>query len=435
MLGAAAGRAASLSACGACACGSAVLARSGAPLASGARLLSAASGAATAPAAQPSALAEPPGRQGVGVQHGALGRWPLIYLELAKYRLSGLVVFTTSAGYAMAGPPFELSVLAPTLAGTFLASASASCLNQIYEVERDAKMRRTMRRPLPAGLVSVPHALAFALGSGAAGVGLLGACANPLTAALGLGNIVLYSAVYTPLKVRTHRNTEVGALVGALPPLMGWTAATGSACGLEPLALGACLFLWQMPHFYALAWLHRADYSAGGYKMLPLFDPTGERTAGRCLGYAAALSALPLATSAAGVTSAMFAVESVAFNGVLLVLAARFRERTSQGRARALFLYSLAQLPVMLALLVFHGERLHGGGREGEGQGSGGGGVELVARMRDAGRELCAHERIKTAPSGGAPSACPVVLGEAALSESPLSALARAPSVRAGPAG
>lgn len=376
-----------------------------------------------------------PRRPTAPAQLGLLGKWPSIYLELAKYRLSGLVVFTTSAGYAMAGPPFDLAVLAPTLAGTFLASASASCFNQIYEIERDGKMRRTMKRPLPAGLVSVPHALAFALGSGAAGVGLLATCVNPLTAALGLSNIVLYSAIYTPLKVRSHHNTEVGAIVGALPPLMGWTAATNSVCGLEPLALGACLFLWQMPHFYALAWLHRADYSAGGYKMLPLYDPTGERTAAHCLGYALALSALPVATSAAGVTSSMFAVESVAFNGALLVLALRFRERTSQGRARALFLYSLVQLPVMLALLVFHGERLHAGGRSdadeaGAGAGATSGLVSQISRMREAGRELCAHERIKAHPSGGAPGACPIVLGEAAAGESPLN---RLPTVRAGP--
>uniref|UniRef100_A0A7R9URP9 Heme O synthase n=1 Tax=Diacronema lutheri TaxID=2081491 RepID=A0A7R9URP9_DIALT len=359
----------------------------------------------------------------------ALGKWPSIYLELAKYRLSSLVVFTTSAGYAMAGPPFDLAVLAPTLVGTFLASASASCLNQIYERDRDGRMRRTMRRPLPAGHMSVPHALAFALGSGTAGVGLLAACANPLTAALGLANIALYAAVYTPLKVRSHRNTEVGAIVGALPPLMGWTAATNSACGLEPLALGACLFLWQMPHFYALAWLYRADYAAGGYKMLPLYDPTGERTASHCLAYALALSALPVATSVAGVTSSMFAVESIAFNGALVLLAARFRERASQGRARALFLYSLIQLPVMLVLLVFHGERLQGGGaRESD---NGARALPAVERLRDAGRELCAHERIAKAGAGGAaPTACPIVLGEAASSES---ALQHLPTAR-GPA-
>jgi protoheme IX farnesyltransferase len=352
----------------------------------------------------------------------ALGAWPHIYLELAKYRLSSLVVFTTSAGYAMAGPPFDLAVLAPTLAGTFLASASASCFNQIYEIERDGRMKRTMKRPLPAGLISVPHALTFAVGTGVTGVGLLSACANPLTAGLGLANILLYAGVYTPLKVRSVHNTEVGAIVGALPPLMGWTAATGSVCGLEPLALGASLFLWQMPHFYALSWLYRADYSAGGYKMLPLYDPSGERTAAHCLGYALALSVVPVATSCAGVTSSMFAVESLAFNGALVVLALRFRERASQGRARALFLYSLIQLPVMLVLLVFHGKRLQGGpaasGSESSEQ------AAMVSRVRDAGRELCVHECIKTGTSGGAPSACPVVLGESAVCESPLASLA-----------
>ncbi|KAJ1628408.1 UbiA prenyltransferase family-domain-containing protein [Pavlovales sp. CCMP2436] len=377
------------------------------------------------------AAAEAPPRPVRAMVSGVLGEWPSIYLELAKYRLSSLVVFTTSAGYAMAGPPFELGVLAPTLVGTFLASASASCLNQAYEIERDALMTRTKKRPLPSGKVSLPHALAFAAGTGVAGVGILAAFATPLTAFLGLSNIVIYSAIYTPLKVVTPRNTEVGAIVGALPPLMGWTAATGSVCGLEPLALGACLFLWQMPHFYALAWLHRADYSAGGYKMLPLYDPTGKRTASYCLAYALALSLVPVATSAVGVTSAMFAVESVFFNGGLIALALRFRQRASQGRARALFLYSLVQLPVMLTLLVFHGERLHGNGHAAAGEMELTDGLlqppqprdsvgDLVARLRDAGRELCAHEWVQ---SPVLEVACPVVLHEAASGDRGLKSL------------
>jgi len=323
-----------------------------------------------------------------------------MYLELSKHKLSGLVMATSAAGYVMAGPPYEAGPLAATMAGTFLASACANTLNQVYERPRDARMKRTMRRPLPSGRVSPGHALAFAGASGTAGVALLYSMADPLAAALAAGNIALYAGVYTPLKVVTPLNTAVGAVVGAMPPLMGWAAATGSIAAPEPAALAATLFLWQMPHFYALAWMYRADYAAGGYRMLPLYDPTGATTAAHSVAYAWALAAVPVACAAAGVTSPMFAVESVAFNGGLLWLAHGFRRQRTQASARRLFLYSLAHLPVMLGLMILHGT--HRSEEEGDPHP----GARFLDRVRAAGRAVCIHEHVK------APDACPVVIHE-----------------------
>lgn len=322
-----------------------------------------------------------------------------VYAELSKHKLSGLVMMTAGAGFVMAGPPFDPVALVATSAGTFLASACANTLNQVYESPRDARMKRTMRRPLPSGRVSVPHALAFATATGAGGVGILYAAASPLAAALGAANIALYAGVYTPLKVRTSLNTVVGSVVGAIPPLMGWAAATGSLSAPEPLALAATLFLWQMPHFYALAWMYRADYAQGGYKMLPLFDESGGLTSAHSLAYAAGLSLVPPACWAAGICSPMFVVESVLFNGGLVALAVHFYRRRTHGSARKLFLYSLVHLPAMLGLMILHGSR----GDPGTADEHGG---HTLRRIRELGRSMCVHDRVN------APEACPVVVEE-----------------------
>lgn len=189
------------------------------------------------------------------------GQWFSIYGELSKSRLSALVVSTTAAGHLMAAGPFDPTCVGAALGGTFLMSASANSFNQLMEVRNDAAMNRTAKRPLPSGRISREHAMVWASTAGALGVGTLALGTNCITAGLGATTLGLYTLVYTPMKQRTPLNTWVGAVVGAIPPVMGWTAAGGSLVSVEAATLGAALFLWQMPHFFALAWMYRTDYA------------------------------------------------------------------------------------------------------------------------------------------------------------------------------
>lgn len=240
-----------------------------------------------------------------------------------------------------------------TSLGTALASSSANALNQVYEKYNDARMKRTAHRPLPAGRMSRGHALAFAAVTGIGGVWLLANKTNDTTAALGAANIALYAAVYTPLKQISVVNTWVGAVVGAVPPLMGWAAAAG---GLDVGAaiLAAGLYFWQMPHFMALAWMCRADYAAGGYRMLSMIDATGKRTAACALRNCMYLLPLGALATYLGVTSPYFAYESAFITGGMLLTAARFYSRPSQSNARLMFRASLIHLPVFMAAFLAH---------------------------------------------------------------------------------
>ena len=191
-----------------------------------------------------------------------------LYSQLSKYRLSALVMATTSAGYLAAGGPVDAASLSCACLGTMLASSSANTFNQVIETSNDTRMKRTRNRPLPSGRISRPHALGWGVASGTSGVAVLAAGSNPITAALGAANLVLYVGPYTLSKTRSELNTWIGSIVGAVPPLMGWAAATGGVAAVEPLLLATYLFVWQFPHFFSLAWLHREDYARGGFKMV-----------------------------------------------------------------------------------------------------------------------------------------------------------------------
>jgi len=274
--------------------------------------------------------------------------------QLSKFRLSSLVVLTASAGFvAGSGEKMDWAGLAWTSLGTFGSAACANTLNQIYEVANDSRMSRTCNRPLPAGRMTRLQAAAFALTAGSLGVGILYTQTNELTAALGVANIVLYAGVYTPLKQISVLNTWVGALVGAIPPLMGWAAAAGH---LEPGAyvLSAALFFWQLPHFFALAWLCKDDYLRGGFRMLSGIDPTGRKTAGAAFRNALFLLPLGVAAYAAGVTTQPFAWEAAALAAVLCVPASSFLATPTQATARKLFRSSLMYLPLLMTGLVVH---------------------------------------------------------------------------------
>ncbi|XP_028990633.1 protoheme IX farnesyltransferase, mitochondrial [Betta splendens] len=274
---------------------------------------------------------------------------PDIYARLAKIRLTALVVTTAAAGYAVAPVPFDPVVFVVSSLGTCLASCSANSINQYFEVPFDSNMNRTKNRPLVRGQISPLHAVTFALACGVSGVALLTLAVNPLTGFLGALNIFLYTCCYTPLKRLSIANTWVGALVGAIPPVMGWTAATGA---LEPgaLLLGGFLYSWQFPHFNALSWNLREDYSRGGYRMMSVTHP------GMCrrvaLRHSLALVGLSAVAPALDVTTWTFPIISLPINLYISYLAFRFHRRADRASSRKLFFCSLWHLPMLLLLAL-----------------------------------------------------------------------------------
>jgi len=276
------------------------------------------------------------------------------YKQLSKFRLSGLVVATAAAGYVAASKEsIQWEGLGWTSLGTMLCSSSANALNQLYEVVNDSRMTRTAIRPLPTGRMSKTHAAVFALVTGMTGVYILKEKVNTTTAVLGGGNIALYAMVYTPLKQISIVNTWIGAVVGAIPPLMGWAGAHGELdSGAFLLAAG--LYFWQMPHFMSLAWLCRKDYAAGGYKMLSLVDPTGKRTAACALRNCMYLLPLGALSTWLGITSPYFAYESAFITAGMLLTAANFYAKPSNMNARILFRASLLHLPIFMVAFLLH---------------------------------------------------------------------------------
>src|SRR5262245_10087399 len=274
------------------------------------------------------------------------------FLELTKPRITFLVLITAAVGYAVGlGGPFEPAVFAALMAGTAFVSGGASALNQYAEREADARMQRTRNRPIPAGRVAPVSALAFGLLLSAAGLGLLAGISG-LTYFLGIAALGSYVLLYAPPKHISSLCTVVGAVPGAIPPLMGWAAARGSL-GAAGWALFAILFLWQLPHFLAIGWMYREDYARAGFPMLTVLDPDGRSTARQAMLYCVSL--LPV-TMAAGVLAhagivylAGAALLGLAFLGGSI----RFARAKSISAARRLFAISIVYLPALLALMVF----------------------------------------------------------------------------------
>ena len=277
-----------------------------------------------------------------------------VFKQLSKARLSTLVVLSAAAGFvAGSGENVEWSKLCWTSFGTFACAASANSFNQIYEVENDKLMKRTCKRPLPMGRITRRNALIWAVGTGIIGCASLYSSSNGTTAALGAANIVLYAGVYTPLKQVSMWNTWVGALVGAVPPLMGWAAASGS---LEPGAfvLASALHFWQLPHFFALAWICREDYSKGGYRMLTLLDKTGKRTAACALRNCVYLLPLGFLAQHLDVATSEFTYQAAALSTAMACSALVFYTKPSVETARILFRASLLHLPLYMGSLLMH---------------------------------------------------------------------------------
>ena len=276
------------------------------------------------------------------------------YIALTKPRLNVLVVATSAAGYylgAPAGTPLDFMAMVEAVAGTALVAGGAAVLNQVYERETDAMMRRTRMRPLPDGRVSAAEARIFGVVLSLAGLGLLAARTNLLAASLAMATLVSYLVIYTPMKRRTSLATLVGAVPGALPPLIGWAASRGDVA-LGGAALFAIVFLWQMPHFMAIAWLYRDDYAKAGFPMLPVVDPEGHRAGRQAVGYAAALVPVSLAPGLVGISGGVYLASALVLGAALLWLAVRFAGARDDRSARALFLGSIAYLPLLWAVMI-----------------------------------------------------------------------------------
>ena len=227
------------------------------------------------------------------------------YVQLAKPRLNLLVVATSAAGYYLGGPSSpDLALMAQAVAGTALVAGGAAVLNQVYERDTDALMRRTRLRPLPDGRVSPADARLFGYGLTIAGLLLLATRANWLAAALALATVFIYLVIYTPMKLLTPLSTLIGAVPGALPALIGWTASHGSIAA-GGATLFAIVFLWQIPHFMAIAWLYRDDYGKAGFPMLSVIDPSGVRSGHQAALFAAALVPISLAPITSPVSFAL----------------------------------------------------------------------------------------------------------------------------------
>jgi len=275
-----------------------------------------------------------------------------VFSELVKARLTVLVLLTTAVGFYMGSAPgLNLPLMIHTLAGTALLAAGAAALNQLLEREYDARMRRTRDRPLPPGRMQPETVLLFGGACGVSGLIYLALAANLLTSVIGAVTLISYLFIYTPLKRITWMNTIVGAVPGGLPPLMGWTAARGDLA-IEGWALFAILAFWQIPHFMAIAWLYREEYSKAGFVMLPAVDPDGTRTGSQAIGHAAALLAVSLLPFVLGIAGLVYLIGAVTLGSVFLACAVVFRRQLTGQSARRLFLASIIYLPLTLAILV-----------------------------------------------------------------------------------
>jgi heme o synthase len=392
------------------------------------------------------------------------------YSDLAKAKLSGLVVTTTAAGFVAgaispgaavaagsASDPTMAALFVPCVVGTFLCSASASAVNQIVERDRDAAMKRTQARPLVTHALTLNQAKVAAAGWGVAGTSILYCMTDPTTAALGAGNWFLYSVIYTSLKPRHVANTWVGAVVGAIPPVMGYSAATsgmllmGAGASEDPsptstllmqlfadgsgasalvpswAVLAAALYWWQLPHFFALSYMHRKDYARGGFQMVSVSvkDAHGDWTSQCITRYTWYLATLPFLSTALGMTTSMFALEGMVLNGFALRAAYKFDYDRTNANARKVFLTSLGYLPCWLMLFLLHSTAWDQQTTEQEGVGVLSSEhhsatdehehdstmmarlASAVRSLRSKGREMCLHEAWATAAPPSHASAAP----------------------------
>ena len=274
------------------------------------------------------------------------------FVTLAKPRLNMLVVASTLVGYVMGhGEMSDVGGVIATVGGTGLVAGGASAFNQVLERRTDALMRRTRFRPMADGRLPSSDALVYATGLSLAGLATLALLVNPLSALVALATLVSYAAIYTPLKLKTSFSTVIGAIPGALPPVIGWAAATNTL-SLGAWVLFGIVFLWQLPHFLAIAWMYREDYARAGFPMLPVIEPDGRSTGRQSVLYTAALLPLSLAPTLVGIATQTYFVAALLLTLAFLVLTLRFAKSRSVADARRLFFGSIVYLPILWVLMI-----------------------------------------------------------------------------------
>ena len=278
------------------------------------------------------------------------------YLELTKPRITWLILMSTAIGFVFGlssgpGVVFSWWTLFHALCGTAMIASGTAALNQWFESKADAQMHRTRQRPIPSGRIERRPAFLFAMALSILGFAQLTWLVNPLTGFLGLFTLATYIFLYTPLKRRSPHSTTVGAIPGAMPPLIGF-AASASAITWPAMALFAILFVWQFPHFYAIAWMYREDYGRAGIRMLPVVEPDGESTARRILVFLLLLIPVSLAPSFLGMTGSIYLAGALMLGLYFLNAGVQvFRDR-SLLRARAVLLASVVYLPALYGLML-----------------------------------------------------------------------------------
>ena len=278
---------------------------------------------------------------------------PWAYVILTKPDVTFLVVITTVAGFYLASPGrLDWALLMHTLFGTTLVGAGTAAMNQYVERDMDALMRRTAARPLPTGLLQPREVLVFGILTIVIGVVWLALAVNVLTSLLALATTVLYLGLYTPLKTRTTLATAVGAFPGAIPPLIGWAAARGSLSAGAWILFGI-LFLWQFPHFMAIAWMYREDYARAGIKMLPVVDPTGDATFAQIVGTAAILVPMSLLPAVIGMAGIHYFFGALVLGMILLQVSLWANRHRTNVRAKWLMHATVAHIPILLAWMIF----------------------------------------------------------------------------------
>jgi protoheme IX farnesyltransferase len=278
--------------------------------------------------------------------------WGAVYADLVKARLTALVLITTLVGfYVGVRGPMDYFLMFHALFGTALVAGGAAALNQFLEREYDARMRRTASRPLPSGRLQPVTVMLFGGVCSLVGTVYLAVLVNPLTSALGAISLVSYLFIYTPLKRLTWWNTAVGAIPGALPPLMGWAAARGEL-GPGGWSLFAILAFWQLPHFFAIAWIYQEEYAKAGFKMLPSVDPDGSRTAQQSVSHTLGLMLASLAPVVLHLAGTVYLIAALGLGSFYLFQAIRFARRLDIPSAKKLFFASIIYLPLLLIALV-----------------------------------------------------------------------------------
>ena len=275
------------------------------------------------------------------------------YVTLTKPRLNFLVLLTTAAAYSLgAAPGATLAEFLHTLVGTFLVAGGSAAINQVWERATDRLMRRTRQRPMADRRLSVSQGTAFGIVLTVIGASELAYFVNPLSAGVALFTTASYIFFYTPLKLRTSLSTIAGAIPGALPAVIGWAAATNTL-SIEGWVLFGIVFMWQMPHFLAIAWMYRDEYARAGMPLLPVIEPDGRSTGRQAVLYSAVLVPISMLPTGVGLATAYYLVGAITLGAILLFMSLEFSARRDVATARRLFFGSILYLPLLWALLVF----------------------------------------------------------------------------------